>query len=473
MAYGVERVTCPPGPGGQALIQAAMAFALGVLLAGLVVLLVTPAIWRRAMRLAKNRIEASVPLSRAEIEADKDQLRAGFAVANRRLEMETGRLRERLAEESIAYSRRADEAATLARDKDALVSTIGALEQRIAEISGSLDETRDKLTETTAEVAARDARLAEQEGVLAGVRDELGAAQLMTEELRLEMVARQTEIGNLSDRLAERTAAEQTAIAARDGLAAELAADRQSLAEEQKRREALEASFEVLQTERAGRLADLERRTAEMRILETELAAERTRREALAAEAGTIRADHARLVAELAERGDQIARLTAELADAIDRRDDLGARLEASEADHARARTEAAAGGDNLRKALTATEAEKSELALRLAALEDDLDALRAENAELRRVAGAEWESDREDSRRLRERLNEIAAGVVRITRTLEGGGNDTPAPEDDGSASPIPLTTVQRPAPAATGGETSDSTLAERLRALQHAARH
>jgi chromosome segregation ATPase len=229
----------------------------------------------------------------------------------------------------------------------------------------------------------------------------------------------------------------------------------------------------VLQTERAGRLADLERRTAEMRILETELAAERTRREALAAEAGSIRADHVRLVAERAERGDQIARLRAELADAIDRREDLGARLEASEADLARARTEAAAGGDNLRKALTATEAEKSELALRLAALEDDLDALRAENAELRRVAGAEWESDREDSRRLRERLNEIAAGVVRITRTLEGGGNDTPAPEDDGTASPIPLTTVQRPAPAATGGESSDSTLAERLRALQHAARH
>jgi regulator of replication initiation timing len=241
------------------LIQAAMTFALGVLVAGLLVLLVTPAIWRRAMRLARTRIEASVPLSRAEIEADKDQLRAGFAVANRRLEMETGRLRERLAEESIAVSRHANEAAALSRDKEALVGTIASLEERIAGIAASLAETGDKLAETIAEVAARDVRLAEQEATLSAVRTELGAAQLMTEELRLEMVARQTEIGNLSDRLAEKTTAEQTVTAARDGLAGELAAERTRLAEEQARLQALEAGFDVLQTERTGRIADLER----------------------------------------------------------------------------------------------------------------------------------------------------------------------------------------------------------------------
>ena len=56
-----------------------MYFALGLLAAGLLALVVTPAIWRRAMRLARARIEAGVPLTRAEIDADKDQLRAGFA----------------------------------------------------------------------------------------------------------------------------------------------------------------------------------------------------------------------------------------------------------------------------------------------------------------------------------------------------------------------------------------------------------
>ena len=458
-----------------------MTFALGVLVAGLLVLLVTPAIWRRAMRLARTRIEASVPLSRAEIEADKDQLRAGFAVANRRLEMETGRLRERLAEESIAVSRHANEAAALSRDKEALVGTIASLEERIAGIAASLAETGDKLAETTAEVAARDARLAEQEAALSAVRTELGAAQLMTEELRLEMVARQTEIGNLSDRLAEKTTAEQTVTAARDGLAGELAAERTRLAEEQARLQALEAGFDVLQTERTGRIADLERRAAEIRSLEAGIASERSGRQALAAEADGIRADRARLVAELAERGNEIARLTAELGDSGRRHDELVARLEAAEAGLAAPQSEGrvaagaggigdGAGGDNLRKALAATEAEKGELALRLAALEDDLDALRAENADLRRVAGAEWESDREESRRLRERLNEIAAGVVRLTQSLEGNGGAA-KDADDGPPAPIPLAPVQRA--VSPGGETGDATLAERLRALQHAARH
>ena len=83
-----------------------MYFALGLLAAGLVALLVTPAIWRRATRLTRARIEAAVPMTRAEIEAEKDQLRAGFAISNRRLEMDTGRLKEKLAEEIIEVSRR-------------------------------------------------------------------------------------------------------------------------------------------------------------------------------------------------------------------------------------------------------------------------------------------------------------------------------------------------------------------------------
>jgi chromosome segregation ATPase len=270
----------------------------------------------------------------------------------------------------------------------------------------------------------------------------------MTEELRLEMVARQTEIGNLSDRLAERTAGEQSVVAARDGLADELAAERARLAGEQARLQALEAGFDVLQTERTGRLADLERRAAEVRSLEAAIASERTGRQELAAEVDGIRADRARLVAELAERGSEIARLTAELGDSGRRHDELVARLEAAEtelgATQLQGRVAAAAGGaggDNLRKALAATEAEKGELALRLAALEDDLGALRAENADLRRVAGAEWESDREESRRLRERLNEIAAGVVRLTQSLEGNGGA--AKDDDGPGAPIPLAPV------------------------------
>jgi chromosome segregation ATPase len=445
------------------LIQSAMAFALGLFVAGLIVLIVTPAIWQRAMRLARRRIEASVPLTRTEIQADKDQLRAGFAVANRRLEIEAGRLRERVAEGQIALSRRTEEVAALSRDKQSLGQSITALEARIAALAGSLEQTEARLAERTSEVAGRDARLAEQVTVLSALRTDFATAQLMSEELRLEMVARQTEIANLSDKVTERTAAEAAAAGARDRIAADLSAERQQIAATRERITILEASLSVLQTERVGRLADLERRTTELRALEAEIAGERSKRATLETEVDGIRADRARLVAELAERGNEIARLTSELGDAARRQDALAAELDGG-----------AVGleGDNLRKALAATEAEKDELGRRLAAAEDDLDALRAENIELRRVAGAEWESDREENRRLRERLNEIAAGVVRLTQSLEADGDAAKSQSEHGTVTPIPLPSAPRTA-AASAAEASDPTLAERLRALQHVARH
>jgi len=63
-----------------------MFFALGVLVAGLLGLMILPALWRRAVRLSTRRIEMQTPLSMDEVLADRDLLRAEFAVAERRLE---------------------------------------------------------------------------------------------------------------------------------------------------------------------------------------------------------------------------------------------------------------------------------------------------------------------------------------------------------------------------------------------------
>ena len=293
----------------------------------------------------------------------------------------------------------------------------------------------------------------------------------MPEELRLEMVARQTEIANLADSLAERSAAELATAAARDQLAQDLNAERERLAAEAARLDGLQASLAALQGERSTLLAEVERlvaeleqRGAEVRTFEAAMETAQVTRQALMADVENVRADRARLAAELAERGQEIARLTAALEDTARHREESGAGMEGASSEIA---------GDNLRKALSAAEAQNSELGLRLAALEDDLAALRAENADLRRVAGAEWESEREDNRRLRERLNEIAAGVVRLTQTLETNGGEPH--EGDAGTRPIPLTSIQRNAPAAPATATGENvdTLADRLRALQHAARH
>lgn len=394
-----------------------MYFALGLLVAGLLALVVTPAIWRRAMRLARTRIEANVPLTRAEIDADKDQLRAGFAVASRRLEIEAARLKHKLAEGAIALGRRNEEIAALTRDKAGLAEAARRLEARATELAAATTEAERKLATAAAELALREATLAEREATVARLQASLDAKELMTEELRLEMVARATEIANLGDRLNVMAANESASSADRDRAGAELAAERERMTAEQKRIAALEASFAALQAERAGRMAEIERRATQLRAYESEIAVLRR------------------------ERDEAVEALA-----------------------HARSET---VDGDNLGKALAATETANTDLQLRLSALEDDLAALRAENADLRQVSGAEWESDREENRRLRERLNEIAAGVVRLTQSLEAAA---PSVAHDSPAEPIPMTGPRAPAPPAE----SEGTLADRLHALQHAgARH
>ncbi len=63
-------------------IENIMYFVLGLLVsAGLVALTIMPAVWRRAVRLTKKRIEAATPMTMAEFRADKDQLRAEFALS--------------------------------------------------------------------------------------------------------------------------------------------------------------------------------------------------------------------------------------------------------------------------------------------------------------------------------------------------------------------------------------------------------
>lgn len=444
-----------------------MYFVLGLLAAGLLALVIVPAFWRRALRLARARIEASIPMTRAEIEADKDQLRASFAITNRRLEMESERLRERLSQETITINRWSEEVASLTRTKEQLTATIGTMDVRIGELVQEVADRERHLADAKAAVTEREARISGLEQALEEVRADLSTSQLMTEELRLEMVARTTEIGNLGDNVASLTAAQAAGAAAREALAAEIAGERDRLTAERKRVEAMEAGIAVLQTERAGRAAELERRAAEIRALEADLARERITNAALANTVTALTLERDRLSASLAAEQQVAEELGDGLTDDAARIGKLQKELRETERALQEARVQLGIAepgvGDNVTKAIAATEAERDALNARLIQMEEAIADLRAENADLRRVAGPEWESEREETRRLRERLGEIASAVARMS------GGPAPSP----AAIEAPATIALAPASRSPADE-EGRTLAERVRALQHAgARH
>ena len=63
------------------MIDIAIYSALGFLLGCLLGLVLAPPLWNRAVRLTTRKLEATMPMSLAEIQADKDQLRAEFALS--------------------------------------------------------------------------------------------------------------------------------------------------------------------------------------------------------------------------------------------------------------------------------------------------------------------------------------------------------------------------------------------------------
>jgi hypothetical protein len=69
------------------MIESSMYLGIGVLLGALIGLVLIPVVYGRAVRLTTRRLQAVLPETMAEIYAEKDLLRAEFAISTRRLEI--------------------------------------------------------------------------------------------------------------------------------------------------------------------------------------------------------------------------------------------------------------------------------------------------------------------------------------------------------------------------------------------------
>lgn len=179
-----------------------MYFALGFLSAGIVALIVGPPLWRRALRLTRRDIERTLPMTHAEIQAEKDQLRAGFALSIRSLNQTVERLKEQVTEQFIDINRKREVITHLTAQGSLSADDIVALETRRAELEV-------RMAEADRTVATATADRAETVQSLAAIRSNLAAAENAIRELsaereaqRLEIIARDTEIDNLRDALA-------------------------------------------------------------------------------------------------------------------------------------------------------------------------------------------------------------------------------------------------------------------------------
>jgi chromosome segregation ATPase len=110
-------------------IQTAMLVALGFLAASLLGLLLASAFWSRAVRLTTIRIKQSMPVSESEIKADRDRLRAEYAIKVHKLETQLDQAKLERARHLIDINRR-----------DASIS---ALESNVGQYKADLEENQN------------------------------------------------------------------------------------------------------------------------------------------------------------------------------------------------------------------------------------------------------------------------------------------------------------------------------------------
>ena len=154
-------------------IENIMYFALGLLLASLVALAIVPAVWRRAVRLTKKRIEAATPITMAEFRADKDQLRAEFALSTRRLEMNVETLRRRLSEQLGDINRKRSEVGAIRDERESHLQQIRELEEREAELRRRILDLEKDGADLSQRLRMRDREFADKSAQLETAREAL------------------------------------------------------------------------------------------------------------------------------------------------------------------------------------------------------------------------------------------------------------------------------------------------------------
>ncbi len=127
------------------MIESVMYFGIGFLVAALLGLLFIPMVHNRAVRLTMKRLEASMPLSIAEIRADNDQVRSEFAVSTRRLEMKIEKLKVQTTTQLAEHGKKTDAINWLKKELAENKVTNLALEARIKPLRDQLRATEEEL----------------------------------------------------------------------------------------------------------------------------------------------------------------------------------------------------------------------------------------------------------------------------------------------------------------------------------------
>ena len=416
------------------MIEPVMYFGIGFLVAALLCLLFVPLVHNRAVRLTMKRLEAATPLSIAEIRADKDQLRAEFAMSTRRLEMSVEKMKAKTTSQLAELGKKTDAINQLKKELGEKTATIFALETRDKTLREQLRASEEEFEIKSASLREAERHLADKEAELSKLLADLGESSLTADTQRTEIAAFRTQVEAMKISVAdyERAVADTETRLTREraeaqGVAGELTAAR-------------------------GKLGDLGTRTGD---LERALFVQTTEAELLS-----------RRAQDLENRLNEQGRLLADRDYQLDR---MRHELEAARTNETDLRSELSTSGNRSSTAVDRFRSDITQLEAQLAAAIEERAKLQREIGSMKRDAESTWAAERVENALLRERINDVAAEVARLTATLEGPGSPIESLLADATSAGRSAAPRSGETPAE-GGD-NKNTLADRIRALQTTA--
>lgn len=366
------------------MVEPAIYFGIGFLVAVLLTMGVIPLVHARAVRLTLRRLEAATPLSMAEIQADKDQLRAEFAMSTRRLEMSLEQLKAKTTGQFAELGKKNDAINRMKFELGEKNASLFALEAREKALRDQLRETEEEFNAKAEALRNAERDLADRNAELSRLTANFNDVSISADSRQIELVALRTQIDALRERVSEaekelatteeklsRERAEAT------GASADLGRAREQIAELETRKSALEQQLAVQTRESemlTSRLSDLETRLATQGRL---LAEREYENNLLKQQLGTAQ----KTETELREALTNSARNSA---------------LEKLKEDKA-----------TLEELLRESREARNRLQREMNAMQKE-----TENS---------WASERMENALLRERINDVAAEVAKLAAALEG----------------------------------------------------
>ncbi len=408
-----------------AVVQSTLFLLLGFLAAILLALMLAPVVWRRAVAMTERRIEATVPLSSGELQAEKDQVRAEAAMSIRRLETKFKTQNEVLTAKKAELSGRLEEIRQLNEENNGQAEVIEGLETDIRELDQKVESLEKEGASLSGELSRAcdqiEQHIAENERV-ARLYDE---ASLVSSNRQIELVAREAKIENLSGEIdALKQVRDEVQAEAREHSATRKVAERE-LAAKAKKIDVLEKKIEQMISAMTDAEEKLDRREKEL----------------------------ARLKDRIKQGSGADREIRLQLEESEKQRIKLEAQLERGSKETRPVPTNDAA----LEQKVFQLEEDRSRLENRLKKVVAENRRLKSTNGTPAIVSDLSSDAAESENAELRIQINHLAAEIVNLTAMLDGPDSE--------------ISKIIRNGKSQKGVVDKSSSIADRVRALREAA--